>query len=181
MDALARPSFNPTTVAQPVVSATSGLPWDSILAQKPQADRWAACISTLLSYLSLGDDWNGDGAAAPTPANVYGAVAWLQQLQECGSSCPPPQAVPGVNGEVLLVWQDRSFYLEAEINTPYQVEWMLTSPGQAPKHWVTPGAWPPPGGPGEPVATTVATLPPTAPSRYRVISGATLPAIPTAA
>jgi hypothetical protein len=37
-------------------------------------------------------------------------------------------------------WQKESFFLEAEISKPTQIEWMLAIPGQPNKHWVTNGS-----------------------------------------
>jgi len=152
---------------------SSGLPADFILARRPQVDEWNRCRATLFSFLALEDDWNCGGAAVPSPLNVYSTIAWLQKLQEL-ASVPPPEAVPGMNGEVSLVWQGDHYYLEAEISSPDRIDWMLAIPGQTTRHWKTPG---PLFAAGESAlnASRIPTLSPGAPARRAVpTSGALL-------
>jgi hypothetical protein len=145
----------------------------------PLVEKWKQCIAKLLSFLALEDDWNSAGAAAPAPMNVYSAVTWLHEIQQrsdLGWIIQPPQAVPGVNGEVLLVWQDPSCYLEVEINDPARLEWMLTSPGQPPQHWTTPARVSLIGGSVGQAAASAETLPSQGPTECRVANGAALAA-----
>ncbi|MBI3461648.1 MAG: hypothetical protein HY000_01105 [Planctomycetes bacterium] len=106
-----------------------------------QDERWDRIIDELLRLRSFQDDWDGQGAAAPNPANVDSAIEWVQQMGRYPQAIPPTQVVPGVAGELLLVWQGtgqgQPFFLEAEICTPRQVEWMLAVSGQPSKQWVT--------------------------------------------
>lgn len=104
-------------------------------------DRWSQVIDDLLRLRQLGEDWDGQGASALDAVNVDSAIAWAQHMRRYAQAVPPTQVVPGVTGEVSLVWQGlwqgKPFFLEAEISTPRQVEWMLAIPDQPTKQWVT--------------------------------------------
>ena len=101
---------------------------------------WKQIADELGRMRGLKDDWDGQGASAPRPENVEAAEKWVQEMRSYAQAIPPSQVVPGVAGEVLLIWQRHGFYLEAEITKPAQVEWMLSIPGQPNKHWVTNGS-----------------------------------------
>ena len=158
--------------------AVPGLRGNFTLVQRSQAKPWDECITALYGFLYLEDDWNGEGALPPQVPNVYSAIELVQMLRDCDSQLQAPQAVPGVNGEVLLVWVMGSSYEEAEISSSGRAEWMLTKPGQPAKHWVTTFSRD-----GETTAgrqmTTAATLHGGMFSG-RATSGATLPAEPAA-
>src|SRR5260370_5107271 len=107
--------------------SASGLPSDFSLTQKAQIRPWDDCLATLRGFFFLENDWNGDGAAAPRAANVYSALAFVEKMRHTGGVVAP-RAVPGVNGEVLLVWKSGPTYLEAEIRHPGLIEWTDTRP-----------------------------------------------------
>jgi hypothetical protein len=99
--------------------------------------QWERISAALAAMHQLKDDWDGQGASAPEPANVEHALQWVEQMQRNNLAIPPSQAVSGVNGEVLLIWQSDDFFLEAEIDHPARVEWMLSITDRPTKHWVT--------------------------------------------
>ena len=101
---------------------------------------WNQIVDKLAQMRELQDDWDGQGASAPTAENMGAAENWVGEMRRYSQAIPPSQVVPGVAGEVLLMWQKEGFYLEAEISKPSEVEWMLAIPGQANKHWVTNGS-----------------------------------------
>ena len=103
---------------------------------------WDRLFEELKGIRSLGDDWDGQGAEAPSSANVDWASDWVQQMRGYHQAIPPSRAVPGVSGEVYLEWRAASFYLVAEIASPARVEWMLSVPGAPNRHWVTEGGLP---------------------------------------
>jgi hypothetical protein len=103
---------------------------------------WDRVFGEIEGIRVLGDDWNGQGAEAPSPANVEWARDWVRQMQCYPQAIPPSRAVPGVSGEVYLEWRGASFYLVAEISSPARVEWMLSVPGTPNRHWVTEGGLP---------------------------------------
>jgi hypothetical protein len=123
-------SATPYGVVSP---ATRGLGLTGTLAGRA-CDPWERCVRELQALFGLQDDWDGEGSAAPAPANVETAVRLLQLASRFGEF-PPPQVVPGGNGEVILAWRDDPVYLEAEVVTPGRIEWMLAAPGQQTKHW----------------------------------------------
>lgn len=101
-----------------------------------QAARWREALAQLHALHEVEDDWDGQGAHAPEAVNIQAAVAWAEKMQP--HLAPPTRIMPGLDGEVLFLWQGRDYYLEGEIETPAKIEWMLAVPGQAIEHWETP-------------------------------------------
>ena len=100
-------------------------------------DAWDRTLNDLLRLRGLEDNWDGQGATAPNPANVDAATAWIQQMRRWERALPPARVVPGVLGEVHVVWQREAVYLDAEISDPHQVEWLLSLPGEPTRQWKT--------------------------------------------
>jgi hypothetical protein len=99
-------------------------PWDRILDELSRLGR-------------LEQDWDGQGALAPDPANLDQAVAWVNEMRRWRTALPPTHVLPGTLGEVILEWRRDSFHLVAEISTPARLEWLLNLPGQPIKQWET--------------------------------------------
>jgi hypothetical protein len=124
-----------------VMPVTQGLK-STVLNAGRMCDPWEQGLKDLELLFGLQDDWDGEGSAAPDPANIKSAVRLLELAYQSGNFSSPPQATPGGNGEVILTWREGDQYLEAELVTPGKVEWMLAGPGRQTNHWVTelPGA-----------------------------------------
>ena len=117
-------------------------PADEVNARLATIAKWNVVIGELLRMRALADDWDGKGASAPKAENVDTAIIVVQRMQAYASAIPPSQAVPGVSGEVLLVWQNEGLFLEAEICSADQIEWMSSANGQPTRHWTTDAAVP---------------------------------------
>jgi hypothetical protein len=87
----------------------------------PPSRAWSDVIDKLLVVRGLADDWDGQGAEAPAPALVDGAIALAQSLQANGLR-PADLAVAGVTGTVILEWHDPAGYLELEVAAPDRAE-----------------------------------------------------------
>jgi hypothetical protein len=97
---------------------------------------WQSLLDELRRLSTLEDDWDGNGAAAPDPQCVGAAARWIRVMAGAGDEFAPPTRItvtPG--GELLVVWQTDSEYLEAEIVAPTEVEWMRSEKGATPEHW----------------------------------------------
>jgi hypothetical protein len=99
---------------------------------------WEEVIDEIVALQSLGDDWDGLGAIAPTPELLASAIGLATLLQKDGMDAPA-RAVAGTDGTVLLEWQavDGS-YCEVEVDRPFHADVMLVLPGQPAKHWELP-------------------------------------------
>jgi hypothetical protein len=82
---------------------------------------WSQVIDDLLALRGLEDNWDGQGAEAPHPALVDGAITLAQSLRR-GGPRPADFAVAGVNGTVLFEWHDPTEYLEVEVTAPDRAE-----------------------------------------------------------
>jgi hypothetical protein len=108
-----------------------------INGQQEVAQPWHEIIDQMLGFQQLADDWDGLGAKAPPMSLIRSSVELAQRLQHHNFRLPC-RAVAGPDGEILLEWQERGIYVEAEICRPHMAEWMLVHPDGTTKHWVTP-------------------------------------------
>ena len=67
------------------------------------ADAWVELSAELDTYRHLADDYDGQGAVAPTSEIVDGAIELLGDCRRLGL-VPPSCVVAGVNGTVSLEW-----------------------------------------------------------------------------
>jgi hypothetical protein len=87
----------------------------------PQACTWSQLIDDLLALRTLEDDWDGQGAKAPHPSLVDGAITLAQYLRASGMP-PADFATAGVNGTVIFEWHLPTEYREIEVTTPVRAE-----------------------------------------------------------
>jgi hypothetical protein len=102
------------------------------------AGPWEGTVQEIISYLHLGDDWDGFGAKAPGRELLESAIGLAHVFHENGIE-PPHRVVPGINGTVLFEWQDANgTYTEVEIDQPLHADVMVVEPGQPARHWSIP-------------------------------------------
>jgi hypothetical protein len=82
---------------------------------------WRELIDDLLGIRHLEDDWDGQGAEAPNPALVDGAIKLSLALQQRGVA-PATRAIAGLGGTVYLEWQTPLTYCEIEVLSPLEAE-----------------------------------------------------------
>ena len=89
-------------------------------------------ICSLLDYVqSLGDDWDGAGAIAPSPETIAHAEQVLSTLQGWPL---PHRAFALSTGEVVLEWDNGPSHFEIELSGPTRITWLRTSPTLPPAH-----------------------------------------------
>lgn len=72
---------------------------------------------------ALDDDWDGDGAEAPSKAMRESAIDLARQLEQLGS--PPPQRIVAtVDGGIVYRWRSENQVAEVEFIRPGLVEGM---------------------------------------------------------
>jgi hypothetical protein len=99
---------------------------------------WKETVNKLSTFRNLEEDWDGQGANAPSGELVDSACALAALFQERGLD-PPTAVAPGPGGTVLFVWQEKNgTYCEVEVERPFHAEVMLIEPGQPARHWVLP-------------------------------------------
>lgn len=99
---------------------------------------WEPLVDQLLRVYTLEDDWDGAGAAAPDKRCIEAALNWIREMAKSSETAVPPSYVsvsPG--GELLLAWQTDSEYLEAEVVSPTEVEWMYCVDGSPTENWIS--------------------------------------------
>ena len=83
--------------------------------------QWSELIDDLLALRGLEADWDGQGAEAPGPALVDGAIKLARRFQEEKQS-PADRVTAGVNGTVFLGWHFPGGYRELEVFPPNEAE-----------------------------------------------------------
>lgn len=102
--------------------------WSSPIEESPTTSTagvslgWLRDLETVGSY---GDDWDGQGSVAPAPALVRFAQQLIYQLCAQERMMPPERVVASPRGGLVLEWRHPEGYVEAEIEEPGRVEWML--------------------------------------------------------
>ena len=103
-----------------------------------------AAIESLLQLGVIGEDWDGEGAAAPIPELIESALQLLR-LPEFTDQLPIPSRVVPVNdGRIVLDFYLGKTYLSARIDSPGRARVMIVEPGQSPRFvsWVWSPAFP---------------------------------------
>jgi hypothetical protein len=82
---------------------------------------WPRLIDDVLTLRSLRDDWDGQGAEAPDPAVLDGALKFAQDFR-AAQMPPADRVIAGVNGTVYFEWHGSGGYLEIEVTAPDRAE-----------------------------------------------------------
>jgi len=81
--------------------------------QKAPADQWAVLAADLEKWGQLPDDWDGDGARAPSQLVVANAKALLGRLRRAALSAP--ESYIAVDGEIGFTWRQGDRYASAAL------------------------------------------------------------------
>ncbi len=85
------------------------------------AQTWAPLIGELLRIRNLEDDWDGEGAEAPHPSLVDGAITLAQCLEVSGTPLAD-RVIASVNGTIYFEWHTPLGYQEIEVTSPLDAE-----------------------------------------------------------
>lgn len=97
---------------------------------------WLDLAQALAGFVALEDDWDGQGAVAPSPQIIIVARGLLIELRD-NTSLPPPSRVAACPmGGILFEWQWPGSYLDAEITPTGEVAWMRENAGAPVEHGV---------------------------------------------
>lgn len=132
------PALQPEIISrfphQPANGAYNGKPAKK-LSDTENADGWKRCIDKLLELRLYEDDWDGQGAEAPSVGAVDSAIILAVLLREKDIE-PPCRTVAIVDGSVVLEWQWPDVTtLEIEVAEPYLADVFLLAPGLPAEHW----------------------------------------------
>lgn len=86
---------------------------------------WKECFDRLESVRSFQADWDGAGAEPIPVPIINSALDFLSQLHERYSDDPPTNVVASPSGSIIIEWHTHDSYRGAEIEKPYEVEWMI--------------------------------------------------------
>lgn len=97
---------------------------------------WFDSARTLAGFVSLADDWDGDGAIAPKPLLILKAMSLLIELHAASELPPPSRIGADPMGGILFEWQwpESGIYREVEITPAGAIKWMEERKGQPTRH-----------------------------------------------
>ena len=96
---------------------------------------WEEYIREIKQYRELADDYDGQGAIAPSSDAIESAIALARGLAGAGIAVPT-YAVAGPNGTIDLAWDfEGGVSVSVEVLDSCQADVFLLAPGQ-PRHWV---------------------------------------------
>ena len=113
-------------------SAGAGMYFSDNADERTWARRWRE----IEAISRLGDDWDGEGARAPTAAILNTARRLLGQMSEDGDTAPSSITVSS-DGTVIIAWKRLGAYREAEVERAGIASWMERQAGVPTKHWTT--------------------------------------------
>jgi len=99
------------------------LPTSSIVEEADRKLRNS--IDELLELRRLGNNWDGEGAAAPLPELVDSAISYLTQRN---IPIAPSRIVPVNDGRITLEWDFIGLFVSIRIQSPNQGRIMLVKP-----------------------------------------------------
>lgn len=103
----------------------------------PRVREWRLVIEALMELINLQDDWDGQGAEAPSYDVIDTANKIAEALLERGDPSPG-SAVATPAGSIILAWQENSIYRELEVVTSEQIEYMFIDQDGVSSHRVYP-------------------------------------------
>ncbi len=108
--------------------------------QPDQETVWDRAIAEVEGFRSLREDWDGAGALPPHRESIARVLRMLATMQDTNGAIPPSAVSPGVNGDILLVWEEQGYYVEIEVGPSGPARWMrqvgsLTEHGEA-RDWL---------------------------------------------
>jgi hypothetical protein len=118
----------------PAYSGGGAVRGDALATGQAERDRWKAIRADLLLIARLRDDWDGQGAKAPSPPVVESAFHILRLFHEGGLSVPS-SVVAAPDGAVVFTWETPNSYREAEISRPGHITWMAERENRPTRHW----------------------------------------------
>jgi hypothetical protein len=95
--------------------------------------QWDEIMADLFAIGNRLDNWDDEGAKAPSAALWQSAVELGKTLRSLGQD-PPSSVYAGPNGTVLFDWQNDFDYFDIEVVEPFRARWMRVIPGQEAKH-----------------------------------------------
>ena len=120
-----------TEYVQPSLDTTSVLSLTSFNRVTDNNYGWSRLYESIRKFASLEDDWDGDGAAAPSDYGLSLAVALTYELENKGYPLPDTVSVTPA-GSILYCWQKLGCYTEIEIARSGSIEAMyIDSTGEA--------------------------------------------------
>jgi hypothetical protein len=92
--------------------------------------KWNQSVTELLQLRSIGSDWDGDGAEAPSPEIIDSIIAMIRSPRRQSFFPAPPTKINILrDGRIALDWYSPgNLYASARFDEPYKAELMVETP-----------------------------------------------------
>lgn len=94
-----------------------------------QHSGWECVARAIDTMRELADDWDGDGAVAPSAAVVSNALRITSSLELRDDFPPPSRVLPSVNGTIVFEWRFGDWYSEIEVENGSCATFRTVAPG----------------------------------------------------
>lgn len=96
-----------------------GMPRKAVTMSEPEYNWGEAITQKLDELINLEQGWDGYNACPVSFANASFAQALLKEI--CNADTPPPQIVPGTDGDLQIEWHIQDIDIELHVVQPYNV------------------------------------------------------------
>jgi hypothetical protein len=97
---------------------------------------WDEAVAKMNEFRALTDDYDGQGAKAPSSETLDAAAGLVRELRWVGIHSPSWVA-PGPNGSVNMDWEfEGGVSVSVEVTEPDEADVFLLIPGREPGYWV---------------------------------------------
>jgi hypothetical protein len=104
--------------------------------EREEALGWEAAVAKLNEFRALTDDYDGQGAKAPSSGTFDSIAELIRDLGRIGIRSPS-WVVPGPNGSLNLDWEFKGgVSVSIEVAEPGEADVYLLFPGREPGYWV---------------------------------------------
>lgn len=98
--------------------------------------QWIDRFAELIMLGRNEKNWDGHGAAKADREIVKAAISLFFACERSQSDNPPSACMLSPDGAIVITWHRGEFYIEAELRSPHEAEWMA-SKGEITKFWTT--------------------------------------------
>jgi hypothetical protein len=91
-----------------------------------QQNKWVEVYERLNGFIELGENWDGEGASAPSEELIGSVENYLMTIRREQQIPAPDRIVVTTDGDLIVEWQTPDYIFEFESSSPGNGDWMFT-------------------------------------------------------